>query len=59
MLMSTPSPTTESPPTVGPRKHIYFDPDLLDALEADAADNGRSLSGTVRYHLRRALGMAA
>ncbi len=57
--MSTPSPTTESPPSAGQRQHIYFDADLLEAVRTDAATNKRSLSGTVNYHLRRALGMAA
>jgi hypothetical protein len=57
--MSTPSPTTESPPAGGIRRHVYFEPDVLEALIGDADTNRRSVSGTVNYHLRRALGMAA
>lgn len=58
--MRTPSPTTtESPPTGGIRKHIYFDPDVLEAVLLDAAANGRSVSGSVNYQLRQVLGMAA
>jgi hypothetical protein len=60
--MSTPSPTPFSEPSCGPggqRKHIYFEPDVLEAILVDADTNRRSVSGTVNYHLRRALGMAA
>jgi hypothetical protein len=32
-------------------------PELLAALRADAAANDRSVAGTVRYHLRRQLGL--
>jgi hypothetical protein len=32
-----------------------YDDDLLGALEADADDNERTVSQTIRFHLRRSL----
>ena len=57
--MSTPAPTTTESPPSGVRKHIVFEVDVLEAILEDATTNRRSVSGTVNYQLRRALGMAA
>lgn len=47
--------------TEGERPHVTFkiDQDVASRLREDAAANGRTVSQSIRLHLRRALGMAA
>lgn len=50
--------------TARPRTLIHslvtrYDDDLLAALEQDADDNGRTVSQTIRHHLRAALNVTA
>lgn len=49
----------KAPPDKSAMATFRLEDDLRDALELDANTNGRTISQSIRFHLRRALGMAA
>jgi hypothetical protein len=46
-------------PTQKVARNFRIDPELLEWLEEDARANGRSVAGSLRYHLQRSKECAA